>query len=86
MTDGTVVVDLMGSKAKIVPIERISTSRSEVNGAVVVARYAANTVKSFVLSEDIPERVRLLGDSESTLASLENVTAVFGEYFGNRIG
>ena len=35
---------------------------------------------------DTPERVWFLGDSECTLASLENVSTAYGEYFGNHIG
>ena len=86
MADGSVVVNLMGSKAKVTPLERMSTPRSELNGAVLAARLAASTVNCLATAGDTPERVWFLGDSECTLASLENVSTAYGEYFGNRIG
>ena len=36
--------------------------------------------------EDLPERVWVVGDSETVLASREKDSGFFGEYFGNRIG
>ena len=84
--DGSVVVLLMGCKSRVTPLGRISTHRSEMNGAVVAARFVLSTLRSLSVSSEIPERVWMIGDSESVLASLEKTSAPFGEYFGNRIG
>lgn len=67
------------------PTQRISTPRSELNGAVIAMRLLLSSVRSLSYSDIIPERVWMIGDSECTLASLEKVNAAFGEYFGNRI-
>jgi hypothetical protein len=86
LTSGSVRVNLMGSKSRVTPIHRISTPRSELNGALLAARLVLATVRCLSTSQDIPERIWFIGDSECTLASLEKISAPFGEYFGNRIG
>jgi len=86
LSDGSIHATLAGSKAKVTPLKRISTPRSELNGAVLLGRLALSVTKSCVASGSTPERVWLLGDSECTLASIEKTSGSFGEYFGNRIG
>ena len=86
LTDGSVHASLAGSKAKVTPLKRISTPRSELNGAVLLGRLALSVTRACVASGSTPERVWLLGDSECTLASLEKTSGAFGEYFGNRVG
>ena len=86
LADGAVKVILMSSKAHVTPLNRISTPRSELNGAVLASRLVLSSVKSLSKSDHLPERVWMIGGSECTLASLESVNSVFGEYFGNRIG
>jgi hypothetical protein len=56
-----------------------------MDGAVLVTRLVYRTLKS-LNEEDIPERVWIVGDSETVLASREKDTGFFGEFFGNRIG
>ena len=68
------------------PLQRISTPRSELNGAVIGSRLLLSCVRSLSQSDVIPEKIWFIGDSECTLASLEKVDAAFGEYFGNRVG
>ena len=86
LSDGSIRATLAGSKAKVTPLKRISTPRSELNGAVLLGRLALKLTKACVASGSTPERVWLLGDSECTLASLEKTSGAFGEYFGNRVG
>ena len=86
LTDGTVAVSLLCAKPKVTPLKRISTPRSELNGAVIAARLAHSAVKSLCTAAVPIERLWFIGDSECTLSSLEKVNGAFGEYFGNRIG
>ena len=86
LADGSVAVILMGSKSRVTPLIRISTPRSEINGAVLASRLVLSTLRSLSVSGELPERVWMIGDSECTLSSLEKVSAPFGEYFGNRVG
>ena len=76
LNDGSVAVLLIGCKSRVTPIKRISTPRSELNGAVLASRLTLSTVRSLAESEEIPERVYLIGDSECTLASLEKVWCI----------
>jgi hypothetical protein len=85
LKDGSVFTTLVNSKSCVTPLHRISTPRSELNGAVLATRLVLSTLRS-LLSSDIPETVWFFGDSECTLASIEKVNGAFGEYFGNRIG
>ena len=86
LSNGSIHACLAGSKAKVTPLKRISTPRSELNGAVLLGRLALSVTKACVASGATPERVWLLGDSECTLASLEKTSGSFREYFGNRVG
>ena len=86
LSDHSVVVMLLCAKPRVTPLQRISTPRSELNGAVVGSRLLLSSLRSLSSSDVIPSRVWMIGDSECTLASLEKVNAAFGEYFGNRIG
>ena len=86
LTDGSIFVTLLTSKAHVTPLLRISTARSEMNGGVLLARLVLSALKSLVSVSHCPDRVWMIGDSECVLASLEKVNAAFGEYFGNRCG
>ena len=85
MEDGTVIVRLLCSKAKTVPLQRISTPRSELSGAVVGVRLAWTVVQALEMEEK-PTKVLFGGDSETVLAAREKACGALGEYFGNRIG
>ena len=85
MVDGTVVVRLLCSKARVTPLRRISTPRGELNGAVVSVRLAWTVVQALELEEK-PTRILFGGDSETVLAAREKACGALGEYFGNRIG
>ena len=86
LSDQTVKVSLLSSKAHVTPLNRISTPRSELNGAVLASRLLLSSLKSLSACDHLPERAWIIGDSECTLSSLEKVNSAFGEYFGNRIG
>ena len=86
LSNGDVYVSLLCAKPRVTPLQRISTPRSELNGAVVASRLLLSAVRSLASSDATPEKVWVVGDSECTLASLEKINAPFGEYFGNRIG
>ena len=85
MDDGQVIVSLLCSKARIVPLHRISTPRSELNGAVIAVRLAWTVVQAMELEEK-PSKILFGGDSETVLAAREKGCGALGEYFGNRIG
>ena len=84
--DGLIFTTLVNCKSRVTPLQRISTPRSELNGATVGSRLVLSTLRSWVSSEEIPERVWMIGDSECTLSSIGKVNAAFGEFFGNRVG
>ena len=86
LQSGDVYVGLLCAKPRVTPLKRMSTPRSELNGAVVASRLCLCAVRSLATTGVTPETVWMIGDSECTLASLEKVNAPFGEYFGNRIG
>ena len=86
LSDGSFDVNLACSKAKVTPLKRISTPRSEVSGAVLLIGLVLFFVKSCIAAGTTPQKVWLLGDSECTLASIEKTSGALGEYFGNRIG
>ena len=86
LSNGSVDVSLLCAKTRVTPLQRISTPRSELNGAVIGSRLLLSCVRSLSQSDVIPEKIWFIGDSECTLASLEKVDAAFGEYFGNRVG
>ena len=86
LSDQTIKVSLLSSKAHVTPLNRISTPRSELNGAVLGSRLVLSSLRSLSASDHLPERIWMIGDSECTLASLEKVNSAFGEYFGNRVG
>lgn len=85
LADGSIYTALVTSKSGVTPLLRISTPWSELSAAVLATRLVLSTLRSWAPA-DIPERVWILGDSECTLSCIEKVNAVFGEYFGNRVG
>ena len=86
LPDYTVQVSLICAKSRVTPLLRLSTPRSELNGAVLAVRLLLSCLRSLSQSGIVPEQVWFIGDSECTLACLEKVNAAFGEYFGNRVG
>ena len=86
LSDGLYEVYLGCAKAKVTPLKRISTPRSELNGAVLLSRLVLFFLRSCVSSGVNPLKIWMLGDSECTLASLEKTSGALGEYFGNRVG
>ena len=85
MEDGTVVVELLCSKARTTPLRGLSTPRGELNGAVVAVRLVWTIVQALEF-EELPTRILFGGDSETVLAAREKACGALGEYFGNRIG
>ena len=84
MEDGSVVVRLVASKAKVAPMYATSTPRMELEGATLLTRVLLKIV--LALNEDPPAQIFCLGDSECILASREKTGGFFGEFFGNRLG
>jgi hypothetical protein len=85
MADGSVLGRLLCSKARVTPLQRISTPRSELNGAVVVVRLLWTVIQALEL-EELPTTILIGGDSETVLAAREKACGALGEYFGNRVG
>ena len=86
LMDNSACVSLLCRKPRVTLAKRISTPRSELNGAVIASRLALSTVRS-LSSAGVPiEWLWFIGDSECILACLEKANCAFGEYFGNRVG
>ena len=86
LADGSYDVNLACSKSKVTPLKRISTPRSELNGAVLLSRLLFFYLKSCTKAGVKAKRVWILGDSECSLATVEKTSGALGEYFGNRRG
>lgn len=84
LENGSVVVNLLASKARVAPMFTTSTPRMEMDGATLLARVVYRVV--LALLDDPPGRVYFCGDSETVLACREKESGFFGEFFGNRIG
>ena len=63
---------------------KISTPRSELNGAVIAVRLT-RTVIQVLEYEEKPDKILFGKDSETVLAAREKGAGALGEYFGNRI-
>ena len=85
MEDGSVVVRLLCSKARVAPLQKLSTPRIELNAAVVAVRLVWTVVQALEY-EELPSKILIGGDSETVLAAREKSCGALGEYFGNRIG
>ena len=77
LSDESVQVALSCAKTRVTPLQRISTPRSGLNGAVITSRLLLSSIRSLSQSSIIPESVWFIGDSERTLASLEKNDAAF---------
>ena len=86
LEDGSIFTNIVCSKAKVTPSKRLTTPRSELNGALLVSRLALSTVNSLKTTSVPIDQLWFIGDSECILASLEKTNCAFGEYFGNRVG
>ena len=82
---GGYIACLLVAKARVSAMWSTSTPRVEMDGAVLAVRLTYRAIKS-LNPEDVPERVYMIGDSETVLASRERDSGFFGEFFGNRIG
>ena len=85
MADGQIVVKLLCSKARVAPLQRISTPRVELNGAVIGVRMLWTVVQALE-KETLPDKILIGGDAETVLAAREKAAGALGEYFGNRVG
>ena len=85
MAGGEVVVKLLCSKARVAPLQRLSTPRMELNGAVVGVRLLWTVVQALE-KEELPTKALIGGDAETVLAAREKAAGALGEYFGNRLG
>ena len=72
---------LLVVKAKVSAMWSTSTSRVEMDGAVLVVRLVYRAVKSFN-PEDVPERVWIIGDSETVLACSKKDLVSLGNFSG----
>ena len=82
-SDGSVHMQLIMSKSRIAPVDKVSTPRMELNGAVLSKRCRA------VISKEMRykfERVIQLVDSETVLNMLHKTSYRFHVYEGVRIG
>jgi len=86
LEDGSIFTNIVCSKARVTPSKRLTTPRSELNGALLVSRLALSTVNSLKIAAVPIDRLWFIGDSECILACLEKTNCAFGEYFGNRVG
>ena len=77
LSDESVQVALSCAKTRVTPLQRISTPRSGLNGAVITSRLLLSSIRSLSQSSIIPESVWFIRDSECTLASLEKNDAAF---------
>ena len=66
LADGSTYTTLVSCKARVTPLNRISTPRSEMNGGALASRHVLSTLKSWSTG-DIPEKVWVISDSECTL-------------------
>ena len=57
LLDGSYHVYLVGSKAKVTPLKRISTPRAELNGAVLLSRLMLFLLRSCISSGVKPRKV-----------------------------
>ena len=73
---------ILVAKARVTPTKGITAPRSELNGMVVMSRLISIVTKSM---PEKPCRITMIGDSECTIAALENQTANLASYFANRI-
>ena len=83
MQELPVEVRLVVSKARVSSEWDKNTVRQELNGAVLCTRLLVRTVRAMEIK---PERVWVVGDSETVLASREKHSGYFSEYYSNRIG
>ena len=76
-------VYLVASKTKVAPDWEVNTPRMELTGALLASRLEVKICQAL---ENKPKRVWFAGDSEIVLASREEYSAYFSEWFSNRIG
>ena len=82
-SDGSVVVRLMMAKSRIAPINKVSTPRMELNGAVISKRCRVAIQKECRYKFD---KIIHLLDSETVLNQLNKISTRFNPYEGVRIG
>ena len=82
-SDGSVVVRLMMAKSRIAPINKVSTPRMELNGAVISKRCRVVIQKESRYEFD---KIIHLLDSETVLNQLNKISTRFNPYEGVRVG
>lgn len=82
-SDGTVHMQLILSKSRIAPVDKVSTPRMELNGAVLSKRCRMVILREMRYNF---ERVIQLVDSETVLNMLHKTSYRFHVYEGVRIG
>ena len=82
-SDGSVVIRLMMAKSRIAPINKVSTPRMELNGAVISKRCRDAIQKECRYKFD---KIIHLLDSETVLNQLSKISTRFKPYEGVRIG
>ena len=74
LKDWSYEANLACSKETVTPLKRISTPRSELNGAVLLSRLLLFYMKSCNKADLKPSKIWILGDSECTLSSTEKTS------------
>ena len=82
-SDGSVKMYLIMAKARIAPMEKVTTPRMELNGAVISKRCRTAIVKEMRYQF---ERVIQLVDSDTVLNQIHKTSSRFQVYEGVRIG
>ena len=84
LDDGSEDVEchLVACKVRVVPVDGLTTPRSELNGLLILTRLIAAIVRAM---PDKPSRIICCGDSECTIASVESMTALLAPYFASRV-
>jgi len=83
LPSGGADVKFLASKAKVAPDWSKNTPRMELCGAVLATRLVVRVVRAVT---EKPEKVYIVGDSETILAAREKNSGYFNEYFSNRVG
>ena len=83
LSDGSVAVNLLTSKARVTAKKGVTTPRSELNGLVTLCRLVTAVLEGMTES---PSKITLAGDSRCTISATECMTNTLAPYFCNRVG
>ena len=76
-------VQLLASKARVTPLEGITTPRSELNSLVLGVRLLSSVLAAMPVK---PAKVTMIGDSQCTISALESQTGTLQAYMAYRVG